>query len=68
MHIADYGSDSYTEPALAPPEWWSGAKVEGLLLLAGSDETLLDSASEWANQFIVSHLSISKSPVDTLHE
>lgn len=53
MHGSDTGPNSYTEPAIAPAEWWKDTRVDKVLLLAGGDETLLDSCTEWANRFKV---------------
>lgn len=33
--------DAWSEPALAPAEWWKGVRVRDFLVLAGSDEILL---------------------------
>lgn len=53
MHGSDTGPTSHTEPAIAPAEWWKETRVDKILLLAGGDETLLDSCTEWANKFKV---------------
>ncbi|GKZ36253.1 hypothetical protein AbraIFM66950_007250 [Aspergillus brasiliensis] len=51
-------SNYYTEALEAPEEWWQGALVEQTLVLAGSDEVLLDSIKAWVQTF-------SKSNPDT---
>ncbi|OJJ68113.1 hypothetical protein ASPBRDRAFT_210028 [Aspergillus brasiliensis CBS 101740] len=51
-------SNYYTEALEAPEEWWQDALVEQTLVLAGSDEVLLDSIKAWVQKF-------SKSNPDT---
>ena len=46
-------SDSWSEPLLAPVEWWRDAKVEHVLLMGGSDEVLISSIEQFAKQFKV---------------
>ncbi|KAJ5106223.1 epsilon-lactone hydrolase [Penicillium angulare] len=48
----------YIEAADAPDSWWEGAQVEQTLVLAGSDEVLLDPIKAWVTAF-------SKSNPDT---
>lgn len=42
--------DAWSEPALAPAEWWKDARVREFLILAGSDEILLSGIEEFAEE------------------
>lgn len=42
--------DAWSEPDRAPAEWWSDAKTERILLLAGSDELLLSPIESFAKK------------------
>ncbi|GLI72018.1 hypothetical protein PoHVEF18_000185 [Penicillium ochrochloron] len=42
--------DSWSEPDRAPAEWWSDAKTERILLLAGGDEILLGPIESFAKK------------------
>lgn len=48
--------DSWSEPLLAPTEWWRGAKTEHVLVLAGADEILLSPIEEFVERFKVCYL------------
>jgi acetyl esterase/lipase len=43
----------YMEACDAPETWWEGAQVEQTLVLAGSDEMLLDPIRSWVGKFSV---------------
>jgi acetyl esterase/lipase len=45
---------NYIEAALAPADWWEGARTQQLLCTAGGDEILLDPISEFVNKYKVS--------------
>lgn len=45
--------DSYSEPVLAPSEWWKDAQVERTLVVAGEDEMFIDGAKAWMKSFKV---------------
>lgn len=45
--------DSWSEPFLAPTEWWRGALAEQVLVLAGGDEILLNAVEEFVERFKV---------------
>ena len=38
---------------LAPSEWWKGSRVEEVLVLAGSDEILLDGTKDFVEKLQV---------------
>ncbi|EPS25230.1 hypothetical protein PDE_00163 [Penicillium oxalicum 114-2] len=42
--------DNWSEPSLAPADWWKDAKTERILLLAGNDEILLSPIKEFAKK------------------
>jgi acetyl esterase/lipase len=42
--------DAWSEPALAPAEWWKGVRVRDFLVLAGSDEILLSGIGGFADK------------------
>lgn len=45
--------DNWSEPGLAPSEWWKGSRVEEVLVLAGSDEILLDGTKDFVEKLQV---------------
>lgn len=45
--------DAWSEPLGAPTEWWRGALVERVIVLAGKDEILLDAIEEFVARFKV---------------
>lgn len=51
----DYrNGDPWSEPALAPAEWWANARVREFLILTGSDEILLNGIEDFAEKVQVS--------------
>jgi acetyl esterase/lipase len=42
--------DAWSEPVLAPAEWWKGVRVRDFLVLAGSDEILLSGIGGFADK------------------
>ncbi|KAF7115912.1 hypothetical protein CNMCM5793_003655 [Aspergillus hiratsukae] len=44
-------SDGWSEPALAPVEWWRDAKTEQVLILAGQDEILFSAIDDFVERF-----------------
>ncbi|KAL1956360.1 hypothetical protein VTO42DRAFT_7343 [Malbranchea cinnamomea] len=47
MYLAGQKEDNYNQPALAPADWWSGIKVNRIMVVAGSDEVLLGGIEEF---------------------
>lgn len=45
--------DAWSEPFLAPTEWWKGARADRVLILAGEDEILLSAVQEFVDRFKV---------------
>lgn len=43
--------DEFICPALAPAEWWKGAKCEHLLVAAGEHEGLVDAIEDWSGKY-----------------
>ncbi len=41
-------ADPYNQPIMAGPEWWKGLPVRDVLVVAGSDEILVDDIVEFA--------------------
>ncbi|GFG12123.1 arylacetamide deacetylase-like 2 [Aspergillus udagawae] len=50
-YLASRESDSWSEPALAPVEWWAGAKTDQVLILAGQHEILFSAIDDFAERF-----------------
>ncbi|KAJ5511842.1 Alpha/beta hydrolase fold-3 [Penicillium expansum] len=46
----DSPADNWNEPFNAPAEWWSGAKTERILVLAGGNEILLSPIEEFVKK------------------
>jgi acetyl esterase/lipase len=53
-YLNDKKSDAWSEPALAPVEWWRDAKTEQVLILAGQDEILFSAIDDFVERFKVS--------------
>ena len=53
MYMAGQEANFYSEALLAPAEWWDKALVEKILVVAGADEVLVDSISEWVGKYRV---------------
>ena len=47
-------SDSWSEPFLAPTDWWTGVKADHVLFTVGTDEVLASSILSFARNFEVS--------------
>ena len=45
--------DAWSEPMLAPLDWWKDALVERVIFVAGKDEILLDAIDEFVTRFKV---------------
>ena len=60
LYIAGQEGDNYNQPMLAPVEWWSGLKVDEILVVAGSDELLLGGIEEFLKKLKVSLSSCSR--------
>lgn len=54
-YLKGRSSNYYVEAVEAPESWWEGTQVEHTLVLAGSDEVLLDPIETWVKKFSVSH-------------
>lgn len=52
-YVGEKPPDNWNEPGLAPAEWWKGTRVEEVLVLAGSDEILLDGIEEFVQKLKV---------------
>jgi acetyl esterase/lipase len=52
-YLASRESDAWSEPALAPVEWWAGAKTDQVLILAGQHEILFSAIDDFAERFKV---------------
>ncbi|RDW68522.1 hypothetical protein BP5796_09179 [Coleophoma crateriformis] len=50
-YLAGKATSAYAEALLAPAEWWRDALVEGVLVVAGAEEILVDAISLWAEKF-----------------
>ncbi|EAL90659.1 6-hexanolactone hydrolase, putative [Aspergillus fumigatus A1163] len=58
-YLAGAKSNAWSEPALAPVEWWADAKTEQVLILAGQHEILssvIDDFVERIKVFILRHI------------
>ena len=53
MYMAGQEANFYSEALFAPAEWWDKAPVEKMLVVAGADEVLVDSISEWVRKYQV---------------
>jgi acetyl esterase/lipase len=53
VYLNGVSTNNYTEALEAPEAWWEGALVKQSLVLAGSDEVLLDSIKAWVRKFSV---------------
>lgn len=53
LYLDGQPSNYYVEAVTAPQEWWNGIQVEQTLVLAGTDEVLLDPIRTWASKFKV---------------
>jgi hypothetical protein len=53
LYLNGRSSNSYIEAVNAAEEWWTDIQVEQTLVLAGSDEVLLDPIKSWASSFKV---------------
>lgn len=56
-YLGGRSGDAWSEPLLAPTEWWRGAKADRVLVLAGRDEILLSAVEEFVERFKVCFLS-----------
>ena len=45
--------DFYHQALMAPVEWWSKLRVEGILIVAGSDEIMIDDIKAFATKLQV---------------
>lgn len=65
-------SDSWSDPFLAPVEWWADVKVEQVLILSGSEDILLSQIQEFVVKLKVSPgrgtWSIINSPEDFIED
>ncbi|KAK2764394.1 hypothetical protein FQN54_009088 [Arachnomyces sp. PD_36] len=50
-YLGGQKADNYSEPFLAPPEWWKGVQAKDILILAGSDEIFFSSIEEFVKKF-----------------
>ncbi|KAF7161996.1 hypothetical protein CNMCM5623_007367 [Aspergillus felis] len=50
-YLASGNSDAWSEPALAPVEWWADAKTDHVLLLAGQHEILFSAIDDFVERF-----------------
>jgi acetyl esterase/lipase len=53
LYLNGRSSNVYIEAVNAAEEWWTDIQVEQTLVLAGSDEVLLDPIKSWASSFKV---------------
>jgi acetyl esterase/lipase len=53
LYLNGQSTNYYIEACNAPESWWDGAQVEQTLVLAGSDEMLLDPIRSWVAKFSV---------------
>lgn len=56
-YLNDRLPDFWTDPFLAPDEWWCGARVKHILILAGSEEILLSQIENFVPKLKVCILS-----------
>jgi hypothetical protein len=52
-YLASGKSDAWSEPALAPVEWWADAKTDQVLILAGQHEILFSAIDDFVERFKV---------------
>lgn len=50
-YLSGQKPDNYSEPFIAPPEWWKGVKAKDVLIVAGSDEILVSSIEAFVKKF-----------------
>lgn len=63
-YLAGKPSTPYAEPLTAPDSWWNDTRVENVIVVAGSDELLLDQVRDWFGRFEVRlSLSLSSFPI-----
>lgn len=48
--------DFWSDPFLAPDEWWCGARVKQVLILAGSEEILLSQIEKFVSKLKACHI------------
>lgn len=53
LYLSGRESNYYTEPILAPTDWWSDIPVKNTFIVAGSDEIFVDSIKLFAETFQV---------------
>lgn len=53
LFMGDAPKDAYVEPLEAPDDWWRGAKTDGILLVGGSQEIMLDDIISMARKLEV---------------
>ena len=52
-YLEQAAADNYNQPGLAPAEWWKDMQVDEVLIVAGSDEVLLDGIRDFAGKIEV---------------
>lgn len=57
--LAGRHGDNYSQPFLAPSDWWKDLKTKDVLIMAGSDEILLSSITQFVEKFKVSVILVS---------
>ncbi|KAF4168957.1 hypothetical protein CNMCM6936_000368 [Aspergillus lentulus] len=50
-YLASGKSDAWSEPSLAPVEWWADAKTDQVLILAGQHEILFSAIDDFVERF-----------------
>ena len=57
LYLGGRAPDNYSEPALAPAEWWKDAGVGSTLVAVGEHEMFFNGTKAWAESFKVRRCS-----------